>query len=529
MLTPPRGERALPVLAGVLLALAFPPAAFLLPSFVALAPLLVFIAERAPGPAGRWSATRGAAVAGLVFFGARLYWVVPALSSPLAAGVAAYGAMVAGLAAVVAGFGWALHRVLEAVRVPLPLAAALLWTATEWVHAHLGPLAFPWLPLGLSLAPFPTLAGAADLGGVQLLSFWLALVNGAVAGVLLRMRSGRAGSAVAKAAAATALALALPAGYGAFRAATLELRPAARVAVVQPALPDHVRRSAAAVEFALDRLSRLTTDLAQQGDQPDLVVWPEVAIPVLLEEAPKAVAAVAGLSRAAGAPILLGSYGIARGEGRPVATNAAFAVGADAQGVRYDKRRLVPFIERVPFTAAAGVEVHAGGLRYGGLAAGEAAPLFRAGAARAGVLICFESTFPSLAREYRRSGAEVLVNITNDDWFARGGYRATGFWEHPAHLVLRAVETRAGVARAANGGFSLFVDPLGRVHGRTGLGEPAVRTAAVLTTASMPLAVRLGDWVGTSAAIATVLGLGWVLARRRLERNPVMRSNPGEP
>src|SRR5256886_13606715 len=72
--------------------------------------------------------------------------------------------------------------------------------------------------------------------------------------------------------------------------------------------------------------------------------------------------------------------------------------------------------------------------------------LFRSG--RFGVMICYESAFEDLARGYRRRGAEFLVNITNDAWYGR----TAGPYQHAAHLVMRAIETRMGIARAANDG-----------------------------------------------------------------------------
>lgn len=514
-LLPPRGERALPVLAGVLLALAFPPAAFLLPSFVALAPLLLFIAERPTGPLGRWSATRGALVAGIVFFGLRLYWFVIALAdvSPLA--VPAYLLTVLVLAAVVAAFGWALHRLLEGLRPPLPLAAAVLWTAAEWVHGHLGPLSFPWLPLGSSLAPFPIIAGAADIGGVAGLSFWLAAVSGCVALLALRVRAGEPARTIGV---VTALVAVVPAIYGWVRAETLELRPAARVAVVQPAVPTVVRRdtdrASDAARQALRRamrgigVSRGEGGGAGAGPGPELVVWPEVALPHLLETEDGARAEVRRLSAAAGAPILVGAYGTTVVGDEVRTHNSAFLVPAEGpMPFRYHKRVLVPFIERVPF--GAGTLFPPDRPAYGALSPGGTATVHQVDGTAFGVLICFESAFPRLAREYRRRGADVLVSMTNDAWLGRDTWygRTTALWQHPAHLVLRAIETRAGVVRAANLGFGMFVDPLGRVHGRIPPFRPGASTETVLTSDARTLSVRWGDWVGWGSIGVALIGV----------------------
>src|SRR5207245_10762309 len=106
------------------------------------------------------------------------------------------------------------------------------------------------------------------------------------------------------------------------------------------------------------------------------------------------------------------------------------------------------------------------------------------------------------ARGCRRPRADFVVNVTNGAWYGR----AAGPYQHAAHLVLRAVETRMGIARAANSGISGTVDPLGRYHDTTAL-EVETAVAATLRTSEVTTRyVRLGEWVGRLAVLAT-LGL----------------------
>jgi apolipoprotein N-acyltransferase len=130
---------------------------------------------------------------------------------------------------------------------------------------------------------------------------------------------------------------------------------------------------------------------------------------------------------------------------------------------------------------------------------------------RFGVVICYESAFEDLSRRYRAMGADFLVNITNDSWFGESAAPR----QHLAHLTMRAIETRLGVARAANTGISGFVDPLGRVHQATRLGERTVVLGQVLGSPARTLYVRLGDWVGLLSLAGTGLLLAWAWWRRR--------------
>lgn len=520
MLVPPRGERALPVLSGVLLALVCPPAAFLLPPFVALAPLLVFIAERPPGPRGRWAATRAGLVVGAIYFGVQLYWLAVALLYYSWLAIPAYLLTVLVLTGLAGTFGWAVHMTRERIGLPLPIGAAVFWTALEWVQGHLGDLAFPWLGLGTGLSPYPRLAGAAELVGARGLTFWLAAVSGALAVALVRYRDRQPVRAVAI---GTAVLVAVPAAFGIWRAQTLELRPVARVAVVQPNIPEDLKLDRRiAVDTSLAALLRLSERIPVGG--VDLVAWPEVAIPTDLAGSPSLMAVVERVSARVGAPVLVGAYGVdARDPGGQVAFNSAFLIeAATVRGRRYDKQRLVPFVERVPFLDPGLLDRRlAGRPPFGGLGRGREAPVFTArNGARFGVLICYESIFAHLARRYRAAGAELLVNVTNDAWYGREPWyaRTTALWQHPAHMVMRAIETRTGVARAANTGISMFVDPVGRTYGRTPLFQADTRLRTVFTTDVSTLFVRWGDWLATGSAVAALVlvlaAAGWDRTRR---------------
>jgi apolipoprotein N-acyltransferase len=535
------------------------------PAFVGLVPLLVFIAERPTGPVGRWSATRGAALTGLLYFGLQLYWIAIALAPETLLAVPAFGLFVIVLAGFTALFGWALHYTLERLGLPLALLAALLWTALEWTQGRLGDLSFPWLGLGHALAPFPEIAGAADLVGARGLTLWLAAVNGLLAMALVRYRQGPAHPGSRRLIAAAIVLATIPALYGIWRSTSLELRPAARVAIVQPNIPQEIKRDhALALDMSMIVLTRLTRAVGDEGEsrdqgasggagesrepgewavggeralggervRVDLVAWPEVALTADLGADPALLDEVRELSHLAGAPILAGAFGgdgAANGEGagdgggdasgsasggvsggvRPRFNSAYLVTDGGIVGERYDKRRMVAFVERVPFVG-------------GGLEKGRGGALFRtrdggdpARGAAFGVLICYESAFADLARRYRQDGAEFLVNITNDAWFGREPWyaRTTALWQHPAHMTMRAIENRMGVARAANTGISMFIDPVGRVERATPLFVDGVLVHTVLTTDTVTLFSRWGDWLATLATAAAALLL--MVARLR--------------
>jgi apolipoprotein N-acyltransferase len=162
----------------------------------------------------------------------------------------------------------------------------------------------------------------------------------------------------------------------------------------------------------------------------------------------------------------------------------------------------VPIVERVPFVPPRWFKLK----WFGGFGVGRGLPLYASPLGRFGVVICYESAFEDLSRRYRGAGADFLVNVTNDAWYGR----TAGPYQHATHLVMRAIETRTGIARAANDGISELIDPLGHAYAETGLEQEASVSARLRTSDVVPLYVRLGDWVGTLVVAAT-LGLAGVL------------------
>jgi apolipoprotein N-acyltransferase len=236
------------------------------------------------------------------------------------------------------------------------------------------------------------------------------------------------------------------------------------------------------------------------------VAWPEVTISAWIELDVPMQQRASEAARIAGAPVVFGSIGHQRrDDGSLIPFNSAFMMDAEGRltDYRYDKRKLVPVVERTPLPSFLGKLNF-----FGSYGRGTGWPLGEtANGARFGMLICYESTYPDVSREFRRAGADFLLNITNDAWYGRKVWyaRTTALWQHPSHLVMRAIENRVGIARSANTGISFFVDPVGRIYDDIPLFSADVRTARVLTTDVITLYTRWGDVVGTGAALSAVL------------------------
>jgi len=476
------------VLAGALLTvLAYPPFHLFVPSFIVLVPLywLLDRAARDVRPArGGWYGL----AAGLAANGA-LHWWMPVALRPYTPHPVLASVLAVVLLSLYWGlFGWWVVRTwIGLPRVPRWLVFAAGWTAMEWVFGHHGSIAFPWLGLGTSLTGFPDVVQWADVAGARGVTFWLAAVNALAAVFLLSpARQWRSALAVIG-----SVVVAL--GYGALRTRSLETHGVGRVLLVQSNEQLAVERDASEWSEALAVLAD-HTERAVAASRPDLVLWPEAALP---EGSTEHLEAVQDLARRVGVPMVIGELERVPDEmsTRGRLYNSAIVIDAAGRksGQVYRKRHLVPVAER------------------GAIEPGAEATIMRLPNAAAGVVICYEVAFEGLARNYRHGQAEVLLNLSNDAWAGSTNARS----QHAAHLVMRAIETRMGVARVANTGPSLVVDPLGRVTASTPSDVSTSLTAELATSGVTSWYVRMGDWVALAAGIV-VLGLtGMLLSSSR--------------
>lgn len=498
VLWPTRAEAVAALVSATLFAIAFPPFPFLAPALLCVAPIAVLVARAADEGRGVRSGARAGFWFAILGYGANLYWIGVALAIYTYFAFLGWLAAVLLMAMVQAVIIATLYVVRRGTRWPMAVLLPVVWVGGEYLLGHLSDVAFPWLPLGLATTPLPIFAQGAELSGVHLVSFWIAAVNGLIADAwLLRRRPVMAALRVVGAGAIVLLAGA----YGRWRMRDVVPRPLGRVAIVQPDVLEEDKWEQRN-ERRIVGMVAATTRTALGSGSPQLVVWPEAPLPDFLFKHPAWQDTLTALATSTHTPLLAGILDwnrIDEDHGRYY--NGAMLVEGDG-GVRqpvYDKRRLVPMVERVPFMAASWFDWL--GPYAGGYTPGHLGVVFHAPLGQFGALICYESIFPGLSRQYRRDGAEFLVNLSNDAWFGTG----LAPYQHFAHLTLRAIENRVGVVRAANTGFSGYIDPLGRVRARTALYTTAAATYEVETTSIRTPYVRFGDWVGLLALAATIV------------------------
>jgi apolipoprotein N-acyltransferase len=497
---------ALAAASGGLLALAFPAAGLDVCAWIALVPLF-----QAGAGGGMRRALGLGWLAGFVFAIGALYWTVNPIDhytdAPFVLAVAALLLLAAAIGCYVAAFAggvWLARR----TPVPLVLAAPLLWVSVEWVRS-VGPLAFPWAALGYSQYRRLDLAQVAEIAGVYGLSALIVAGNAA----LYRLVAGGSRASVA---ARVTPALLVAAVVGTLTIAGAERRLAVlgappagelRVGLVQANIDQGAKWEPAFRLAAIERHAALT--VRAKADGAELVVWPETAVPFYFQTEGVERQHVVDLASAVGVDLVFGAPGFSGDGARPTLFNRAYLLRRDGTvGGVYDKLRLVPFGEYVPFQALFFfVDKIVEGV--GNFAPGESATVFALPAGRFGVLICYEGIFPELSRQLVRDGANFLVNITNDAWF---GDTAAPY-QHLSMVTFRAIENRVPIVRVANTGISAIIDVDGRIRWQTALFTPAVRTDTIAWRRGEAFYTRHGDVLVWASALASVALMGYGVLR----------------
>jgi apolipoprotein N-acyltransferase len=483
----------------------------------------VVLEKGSPGPRDRDPASRPVRWApwlmGTVFYALTFWWIVrlpvaamthPWIIYPALAALGLY------LGLYVALFGWLVRLVRRRLGLSVLATAPFAWVVAEWLKST-GELGCPWANLGYALAQQPAWIQGASVAGAQGLTFWIVAVNALIAAALLaRGWSGRIGWGFLAIA-----AVVLPVLWGTARLGEARLTPLARVAIVQPNIGSHEKWVPALQDSVVRRVERLTRAAAATVPPPAVIILPETALPYYVRLEPMKLRRLLDLAKEVQRPILVGYPDARLSAGGDVRTYNAAGLVLPAGSIvgQYEKMHLVPFGERIPFQ---GLFPFLGSLDLGQAewTPGSRPVVFHHAGPSFGVLICFESIFPGLARRYALEGAQYLVNITNDEWFGK----SAGPIQHADLAILRSVELGMGLARGANTGVSMLIDPYGRVEAKTGLFEEALLVGEIQAGIGPTTYTRWGDWISLVglAVVLAVVALAWF-------RPIVARSGPDDP
>ena len=445
---------------------------------------------------------------GVVFWWATIFWLVHVTFIGTAV-LILYLALYFGI------FG-----VLLPVRNPKPAFTFLLvpsaWVILEYVRSHLL-TGFPWALLGYSQYLNLPVIQIADVTGVWGVSFLVMMGNAALYSVI-GYRLAASGERLAQRGirnqgVATLLCILLAVLYGYHK---LNRMPHAKnptplkISVIQGNIPQDFKWTPQYNDFIIKQYLTLTKK-ASVGI-PDLILWPEAALPVVPEEEPAYYEMAVKSAQETRCNLLFGAVT----KRDSLYYNSAILISPQgSMRARYDKIHLVPFGEYIPLRNT--LPFLQTFVPIGDMTAGKEYTVFTPSLklktlnpVHFSVLICFEDLFPELSRQFVKKGADFLVNITNDAWYKKG----PASMQHLQASVFRAVENRVQVVRAANTGISAFIDPSGKIiskvcdKGGRMIFVEGYDTQVIALTHNVPTAYnRFGDACIVLCALAIAGGI----------------------
>jgi len=433
----------LSTLSGFLLALPFFNGNFWLISWIGFIPLFFAWQEKSVLKVFTLSF-----VTGLVFFGSVIYWLIHVtfIGQIL---LIIYLSLYFGI------FGMLVYLGRKNSFLFLLFFIPSLWVILEFLRSYLF-TGFGWALLGYSQYKNLVTIQIADIGGAYAVSFIIVMINFAIYGMcrkdLRRITKLSLGIT-------SCILLLLFSAYGLFKLKSHFPEDALiKVSVVQGNIPQELKWQEEKSLYILEEYIRLTKEAA--GDNPEFIIWPESSAPGLFPADASIFNSIIDTVKEIKIPLLVGVIITERGE----FYNSAILISKQGRIVkRYDKLHLVPFGEYIPLKRIFSFTANLTSVPIGNFTHGEnfiAFPLNNGDKkTRFSVLICFEDIFPALSRQFVKSGANLLVNITNDAWFKR----SSAPYQHMQASVFRAIENRKFLIRAANTGISCFIDPYGRI------------------------------------------------------------------
>ncbi|NTW63056.1 MAG: apolipoprotein N-acyltransferase [Chlorobiaceae bacterium] len=391
-----------------------------------------------------------------------------------------------------------------------------IWVGWEWAYMQQD-LSLGWLTLGNSQANLVGMIQYADTTGVWGISFWLLCFN---VFALLVWVDFRKGLQPLRSVSALFMLIVLPLLYSWYVFShdndSASRNPSVRVTLVQPDI-DPLEKWQKYDSAEMMELYYRLTDRAVRNERPELVIWPETAIPFYILDSTY-VGYLHSLQMSLNiwnVSLLSGFSDIVHyppGVRLPVSNSAKYddvsggyfetfnasmllAPGFGLPQV-YHKIRLVPFAERVPYVEylpwLGNFTFSLAGISSWGK--GSDTTLMQLDSSRHGKvvlgnIICYESIFPGLVSEFVLKGAQFLTLVTNDGWYST----SYGPYQHLAIGKLRCIENRRAMARCANTGITAFIDKYGRIYAEIPWWEENVLTSEVPLSRELTLFTRYPD------------------------------------
>ncbi len=495
-----RNSLYLTILSALLISLAYPPLPLGFVAYLCLVPLIIALESKSPS-----AAFKIGYIFGLISNSILLFWVGWATIGGTAAAIIL-------LCLYTAILCWLYAHLQRRWREAGVFFFPFLWVAMEYVRS-LSQISFPWLNLAYTQTYYLKLIQYASLWGNYAVTFWILWLN-LIVYFLIRYRKKWKVALLL-----FAILMILPYIYGSWVMSQDVGGEKIKIAMLQGNMEPEIKWNQDLLDFNVRTYIDMSREAAKET--VDFIIWPETAAPCYLAAESLYFALVQETCDELNVPLLVGTndYQVTP-KGRLCYYNSAFLFTPHGGYPKvYNKINLVPFSEKLPYDEVLGISNR---IQFGqsDFSNGDELTIFEIPQGRFATLICFESVYPALVRDFVNRGTEFLVNITNDGWFGK----THGPFQHAQIAVFRAIENRIAIARCANTGVSMFIDPYGRVKQATKIwvretviGRIPLKREDSVSWSGRTFYARYGDWFAILCCLVSFTVTAVALLRRRVD------------
>ncbi|MHB8231332.1 MAG: apolipoprotein N-acyltransferase [bacterium] len=450
---------ALACLSGLLTALLFPNFNLEFFAWFSLVPLLYAVSK---SKSFKESFFYGF-IAGIISYAIILYWIVYTVrvfgNLPYYIAVFALLLLSSYLAlyvALFAGFGKILlsrYKRLNIILIPS------CWVFFEYLKSHLL-TGFPWENLGFSQYLNLPFIQFSNIAGVFGLSFIIVLINYAIFSfIFLKSQISKRQALFELVFVLSVFILVILYGYYNIYSVdkSLKDKKPLRVALIQGNIGMFQKW-----KITKRRTTKIYLSLTKKSldYKPQLVIWPETALPYIISLYPYYWNRVMNFTEENKIDLIFGAIGLKFFDGKYHYYNRDYMFSRYGKYSYYDKHHLVPFGEYIPLKKQFPFLAHIlRGAGIGNFTHGKKFRILKSGNLKIGSMICYEAYFDSLVRNFSKDGANLLVSITDDAWYGK----TSAPEQDMSMTVFSAVENDRFVARAGNSGVSGIISPTGKI------------------------------------------------------------------
>ena len=376
----------------------------------------------------------------------------------------------------------------------------IAWVSMEYIRSF-GSLAFPWTSLANTQTDFLTLIQNAEITGMYGISFWIVSINILIfyyiafpfrINILIFL-----------------LVFIIPWCTGKWLTPSLAQNKISMldVAILQPNI--HLSE-----KWKPGSEYRNINSLLDQSDiaikkEVDLVIWPETSTSkYILQGDNDYIKRIQ--SKLKNSALIAGIQYYSNENNQIQYYNSAALIQSDSIGPVYHKLHLVPMAEYIPLSSyfSSLKELNLGQANF---TSGVEYTIMDINGVSCAVMICFESTFPSISREFVKKGAEILVYVVNDGWYENPPEPQ----QHAKQVIYRAIENRRPVIRCANTGISMVVDESGNIFHQLPLNEKGMIETTIQSKNKTTLYTKYGDIFSQLNVLSSLLLLLVPIVRKK--------------